>query len=162
MQATKRHKKTPDKLTLESISRNMAIRQTRAGSDSAEGSGDAGSAENAIISARAGADGAGAGSALVNSADRGSADAGGAEGGGADGGSADACGAGGVGDADGGADGARAVSLADEQAYVSMLYGLLDTARARSESALAGINAQGTPGGNATFRPPSRPPASPS
>src|SRR5258708_6255214 len=29
----------------------------------------------------------------------------------------------------------RAVSLADEQAYVTMLYGLLDAARARSEGA---------------------------
>ena len=41
----------------------------------------------------------------------------------------------------------RAVSLADEQAYVTMLYGLLDAARARSEEALKDVNAQGTPGG---------------
>jgi DNA helicase IV len=94
----------------------MAFRQTRSGPDSAEGSGDAESAEDAIISARAGADGA----------------------------PVDGAHAGDAGDA---AEGARAVSLADEQAYVSMLYGLLDTARARSESALAGINSQGTPGG---------------
>jgi DNA helicase IV len=39
------------------------------------------------------------------------------------------------------------VSLADEQAYVTMLYGLLDAARARSEEALKDINAQGAPGG---------------
>jgi len=41
----------------------------------------------------------------------------------------------------------RAVSLADEQAYVAMLYGLLDVARARSEAALANVNAQGEAGG---------------
>jgi DNA helicase IV len=40
-----------------------------------------------------------------------------------------------------------AVSLADEQAYVTMLYGLLDAARARSEAAIASVNAQGVPGG---------------
>ncbi len=39
------------------------------------------------------------------------------------------------------------MSLADEQAYVSVLYGLLDIARARSENALAGINSLGAPGG---------------
>ncbi len=43
--------------------------------------------------------------------------------------------------------GPRAVSLADEQAYVTMLYGLLDAARARSEMALRDVNAQGAPGG---------------
>ena len=41
----------------------------------------------------------------------------------------------------------RAVSLADEQAYVTMLYGLLDAARARSEEALKDVNARGAPGG---------------
>src|SRR5215469_7087703 len=40
-----------------------------------------------------------------------------------------------------------AVSLEDEQAYVTMLYGLLDAARARSEAAIASVNAQGAPGG---------------
>jgi DNA helicase IV len=45
------------------------------------------------------------------------------------------------------ADKSRAVSLADEQAYVTMLYGLLDAARARSRDALASVNAQGAPGG---------------
>jgi DNA helicase IV len=39
------------------------------------------------------------------------------------------------------------VSLADEQAYVTMLYSLLDAARARSEEALKDVNAQGAPGG---------------
>ncbi len=43
--------------------------------------------------------------------------------------------------------GPHAVSLADEQAYVTMLYGLLDAARARSEEALKDVNAQGRPGG---------------
>src|SRR5260370_33311079 len=84
------------------MSRNMAIRQTRSGPESAESAADAESAEDAIISARAAADGANA---------------------------------------------ARAVSLADEQAYVAVLYGLLDSARARSESALANATAQGMPGG---------------
>jgi DNA helicase IV len=41
----------------------------------------------------------------------------------------------------------RAASLAAEQAYVTMLYGLLDVARARSEDFLASVNAQGSPGG---------------
>jgi DNA helicase IV len=41
----------------------------------------------------------------------------------------------------------HAASLRDEQAYVTMLYGLLDTARERSEQALAGVRAQGGPGG---------------
>jgi DNA helicase IV len=41
----------------------------------------------------------------------------------------------------------RAVSLADEQAYVTMLYSLLDAARARAELALKDVNAQGAPGG---------------
>src|SRR5215472_12323339 len=45
------------------------------------------------------------------------------------------------------ADESRAVSLADEQAYVTMLYGLLDAARVRSQEALASVNAQGAPGG---------------
>jgi DNA helicase IV len=54
---------------------------------------------------------------------------------------------GGVDKATNSADESRAVSLADEQAYVTMLYGLLDAARARSEAALASVNAQGTPGG---------------
>jgi DNA helicase IV len=122
MQAAKGHKKTPDKLTLESISRKMAIRQTRTEPESAEGAGDAESAENAIISARAGVCSAHVGNANVDGAH-------------VDGAGSDTAGA------------PRAVSLADEQAYLSMLYGLLDTARARSESALASINAQGMPGG---------------
>jgi DNA helicase IV len=41
----------------------------------------------------------------------------------------------------------RASSLRDEQAYVTMLYGILDRARERSEQALTGIRAQGGPGG---------------
>jgi len=41
----------------------------------------------------------------------------------------------------------RAVSLADEQAYVTMLYGLLDVARDRSEEALRTVNVQGEAGG---------------
>jgi DNA helicase IV len=41
----------------------------------------------------------------------------------------------------------RASSLQDEQAYVTMLYALLDRARERSEQALTGIIAQGAPGG---------------
>jgi len=41
----------------------------------------------------------------------------------------------------------RASSLADEQSYVTMLYGLLDTARERSELALTEVRAQGSPGG---------------
>jgi DNA helicase IV len=41
----------------------------------------------------------------------------------------------------------RAISLADEQAYVTMLYGLLDAARARSQEALRSVNARGEPGG---------------
>jgi DNA helicase IV len=41
----------------------------------------------------------------------------------------------------------RAISLADEQAYVTMLYGLLDAARDRSEAALRNVNAQGESGG---------------
>jgi DNA helicase IV len=88
----------------------MAIRQTRSGPESAEGSGYAESAEDAIISASAAAGGAPAEGVPAG-------------------------------------DGDRAVSLADEQAYVSMLYGLLDTARARSESALADVNARGMAGG---------------
>ncbi|HEX4829591.1 MAG TPA: ATP-binding domain-containing protein [Trebonia sp.] len=43
--------------------------------------------------------------------------------------------------------GERAVSLADEQAYVTLLYGLLDAARARSREALRDVNALGAPGG---------------
>jgi DNA helicase IV len=42
---------------------------------------------------------------------------------------------------------ARGSSLQDEQAYVTMLYGLLDRARERSEAALRGVRAQGGPGG---------------
>jgi DNA helicase IV len=38
-------------------------------------------------------------------------------------------------------------SVSDEQAYVSMLYGLLDQARERGEEALKEVRAQGTPGG---------------
>jgi DNA helicase IV len=41
----------------------------------------------------------------------------------------------------------RAVSLADQQAYVTMLYGLLDVARARSAEALKSVNARGESGG---------------
>ena len=41
----------------------------------------------------------------------------------------------------------RASSLADEQSYVTMLYGLLDQARERSEQALTEVRAQGGPGG---------------
>jgi len=41
----------------------------------------------------------------------------------------------------------RSSSLHDEQVYVTMLYGLLDRARERSERALAGVHAQGVPGG---------------
>src|SRR5215472_8570346 len=41
----------------------------------------------------------------------------------------------------------RASALQDEQRYVTMLYGLLDQARLRSEQALADIRAQGGPGG---------------
>ena len=41
----------------------------------------------------------------------------------------------------------RASSLADEQSYVTMLYGLLDQARERSEQALTDVRAQGAPGG---------------
>ena len=43
--------------------------------------------------------------------------------------------------------GTRPSSLQDEQAYVTMLYGLLDRARERSEAALSGVRAQGGPGG---------------
>jgi DNA helicase IV len=46
----------------------------------------------------------------------------------------------------GAADG-HAASLKDEQAYMTMLYGLLEGARERSEQALARIRAQGGPGG---------------
>jgi DNA helicase IV len=42
---------------------------------------------------------------------------------------------------------ARASALQDEQRYVTMLYGLLDEARLRSEQALDDIRAQGSPGG---------------
>ena len=45
------------------------------------------------------------------------------------------------------APGSRASSLTDEQSYVTMLYGLLDQARERSERALTGVRAQGGPGG---------------
>jgi DNA helicase IV len=41
----------------------------------------------------------------------------------------------------------RSAALRDEQEYVSMLYGLLDEARARSEQALAEVRAQGGAGG---------------
>jgi DNA helicase IV len=41
----------------------------------------------------------------------------------------------------------RASTLRDEQAYVTMLYGLLDRARGRSEAALDGVRAAGGPGG---------------
>src|SRR3954449_7768923 len=110
----------------------MAIRQTRSGTESTDGPADA---ESAIMSARAEAGTAGS----VDS----------------EGGTASADGtasAGGTVSAGGAGDGApentaRAVSLADEQAYVSTLYGLLDVARARCENALAGINALGAPGG---------------
>src|SRR5215472_6276379 len=48
-------------------------------------------------------------------------------------------------------DGARAAargsSLQDEQAYVTMLYALLDRARLRGEAALEGVRALGGPGG---------------
>jgi DNA helicase IV len=51
-----------------------------------------------------------------------------------------------------GADGAdeadtRPSPVQAEQAYVTMLYGLLDEARERSEQALRGVRAQGAPGG---------------
>src|SRR6516225_4314730 len=49
--------------------------------------------------------------------------------------------------ANGEAPDARASALQDEQRYVTMLYGLLDEARVRSEQALADVRAQGTPGG---------------
>jgi DNA helicase IV len=41
----------------------------------------------------------------------------------------------------------RACALRDEQAYVRMLYGLLDLARERSEAALGEVRAAGGPGG---------------
>src|ERR1700744_4230707 len=41
----------------------------------------------------------------------------------------------------------RAVSLADEQAYVTMLYDLLDVARARSQDAIRDVHARGEAGG---------------
>ncbi len=47
----------------------------------------------------------------------------------------------------GAADTPRASSLQDEQAYVTMLYALLDRARERSEAALNRIRAHGGPGG---------------
>ena len=49
--------------------------------------------------------------------------------------------------ANGEAPDARASALQDEQRYVTMLYGLLDEARLRSEQALADVRAQGAPGG---------------
>src|SRR6516225_10117727 len=49
--------------------------------------------------------------------------------------------------ANGEAPNARASALQDEQRYVTMLYGLLDEARLRSEQALADVRAQGAPGG---------------
>ena len=41
----------------------------------------------------------------------------------------------------------RPAALGTEQAYVTMLYALLDEARERSEQALQGVRAQGAPGG---------------
>ena len=52
-----------------------------------------------------------------------------------------------VGQSENAAPDGRASSLADEQAYVAMLYGLLDQARERSERALTEIRARGGPGG---------------
>src|SRR5215472_15454057 len=49
--------------------------------------------------------------------------------------------------ANGDAPEARASALQDEQRYVTMLYGLLDEARLRSEQALTDVRAQGAPGG---------------
>ena len=49
--------------------------------------------------------------------------------------------------ANGDAPDARPSALQDEQRYVTMLYGLLDEARLRSEQALADVRAQGGPGG---------------
>src|SRR5215471_20235082 len=49
--------------------------------------------------------------------------------------------------ANGDAPEARASALQDEQRYVTMLYGLLDQARLRSEQALADVRAQGGAGG---------------
>ena len=49
--------------------------------------------------------------------------------------------------ANGDAPDARPSALQDEQRYVTMLYGLLDKARLRSEQALADVIAQGGPGG---------------
>src|SRR5215472_4765493 len=49
--------------------------------------------------------------------------------------------------ANGEAPGTRASALQDEQRYVTMLYGLLDQARLRSEQALADVRALGSPGG---------------
>ena len=43
--------------------------------------------------------------------------------------------------------GSPAAPIREEQAYVTMLYALLDEARERSERALREIRAQGTPGG---------------
>src|SRR5258708_31582734 len=99
--------KSQGKLTPESLSRNMAFRQTHS------------AAESATPQAADEAD-----------------EAGGAGGGGGEGGEGTEPAA-----------GPHAVSLADEQAYVTMLYGLLDAARARSEEALKDVNAQGRPGG---------------
>src|SRR5262249_1951393 len=42
---------------------------------------------------------------------------------------------------------APASALQDEQRYVTMLYGLLDQTRLRSEQALADVRGQGGPGG---------------
>src|SRR5215471_2098163 len=49
--------------------------------------------------------------------------------------------------ANGDAPDARPSALQDEQRYVTMLYGLLDQARLRSEQALADVRALGSPGG---------------
>ncbi|MBO0802647.1 MAG: ATP-binding domain-containing protein [Nocardiopsaceae bacterium] len=50
------------------------------------------------------------------------------------------------------AKGARGSSLRDEQAYVTMLYGLLDAARERGERALGEVRAAGGPGGTHSAR----------
>ena len=52
-----------------------------------------------------------------------------------------------VGQSENAAPDGRASSLADEQAYVAMLYGLLDLARDRSERALTEVRGRGGPGG---------------
>src|SRR5262252_5226861 len=56
--------------------------------------------------------------------------------------------------ANGDAPDAPASALQDEQRYVTLLYGLLDEARLRSEQTLADIRAQGAPGGKGTSPPP--------